>query len=248
MTACHQRAQPSKGLETNEKMSGIVGGNPMLDGYLNTLGVVMLLDTESGNLCSGTLIAKKTLLTAAHCIPKDYRNLEVFFDANPFSEMSDVSAHSVETAHIHPKYLFSTDEASVDLALVILKVDAPKFLNLAQVPQGTELQKQADVTLYGYGKLTAQDENSAGVLRSTTMKISEVQNGFFKVDQSSGKGICDGDSGGPALIANRSGWALVGVSKMDSDIKGEGAAACAGMGQFTEVHPHLEWITKHLVD
>ena len=229
-----------------ENGSGILGGKDVNFDSREARRSAMLVDLETNQICSATLIRPQVLLTAAHCIPSDSSLLSVFFDVNPLAGSTQKAAIEVSKTVIHPQYTRNSELASVDLALVFLKNPAPKFYRTALLPKESSLRLDQMVEVSGYGKKSITDDTSFGRLAQTKVEILGADEGFFEVDQKQGIGICDGDSGGSAFQENASGLVLVGVTKMAYDKYAQGTDTCLGVSQFTRVDRNLSWILQSL--
>lgn len=206
---------------------------------------VMLLNLETNELCTGTLISPYAILTAGHCIPKNKESLQVYFSLNPLAPNGQIEAREVSEILIHPKYNPAKLLESVDLALLQLPQVAPAYYRSVSLPQeNSELEQGKNLILAGYGNSSAQKSVGYGRLRRVTVQVSAVTGAFFEVDQSIGKGICDGDSGGPAYELVGKKLTLVGVSKLVYDKAQTGAENCRTYSQFTSLIQNdiQEWI------
>ncbi len=80
------------------------------------------------------------------------------------------------------------------------------------------------------------DMGGDGQLRQTHALISSVQETEFHLDESTGHGTCNGDSGGPAYATVEGKLYLTGVTS-------RGSALCDDVGVYTNVVPYAEWIS-----
>lgn len=231
----------------NTLPAAIFGGVEVKAMEESSTHAVMLLNQESGGICTATVVGKKTLLTAAHCLPqnKDPNYLLAFFNISPFVSLAESMPVHVARMEIHPLYKNRSLFTSIDLALVILDEPIPEDYYPVLLPTKDlgMVAKEQKVELMGYGQT---DQGSSGELRKVEVAVSRTDAFFFEVDQGLGKGICDGDSGGPAFIVKNNKHVLVAVSKMDYDKNYLGASDCLGYSLFTKVGPHLKWIKKYL--
>ena len=163
--------------------------------------------------CSGTLIADDLVLSAQHCvdIPETLNGklTKVVFGTNIF----DKKATSVPVA----RYLRPSDVPGLklsdaplanDLLLVKLARPAPKAWRRVAVGLARQTpEAYSDIMrIYAYGDRIESDEDyTSGLLRSvdlvnTSPRISTDSKFLAKPLRGGGTGVCNGDSGGAALL------------------------------------------------
>lgn len=211
----------------------ILGGTDVQPKDPVAFSTVMLLNLESSEVCTGTLVSERVLLTAAHCVPKETEHLQVFFSVNPLAEGSLVESAVIDRAEIHSDFNPDDSLNSVDVALLLLSVKAPEFYEPVSLAVEEDYHVEKHVVLAGYGVSSALKSEGFGRLRKVFTTISAVQDFFFEVDQRSGKGICDGDSGGPVFEIGSGKMKLMGVSKLMYDKSQSGVTNCLTTSQFT---------------
>ena len=163
--------------------------------------------------CTGVLVAKNVILTAAHCVkptPPD----QVFFGSKPSSKKGTFIA--VSDTKAHPD--FDEDTLVNDVAMVGLAAKAP----VAPLPVRLEAFdasfKNMNIRLVGFGVPSATAEND---LRKRTgdSKIVSFTDDDFRFHATPAQ-TCNGDSGGPALATIDGKEYVVGItSSGDSECK-----------------------------
>jgi hypothetical protein len=145
--------------------------------------------------CTGTLVAPRLVLTAAHCVadPRLGTTIEVLFGSDVASPGALVLP--VAQAVIHPDY--DSDSGASDLAALILAEPAEiPPISLASAPQGPSLVGSS-VRVVGFGQA---DPNAplSGQKQSGTSLVTSLDVDTFRAE--GGPSLsCHGDSGGPVL-------------------------------------------------
>lgn len=232
----------------------IIGGKVVAAKDRLAYSTVFLLNLEFNSVCTGTLIARDVVLTAAHCVPKDVKDLEVFFARNPLAPQSQVVGHSLTEIHVHPRFNLGDTQKSIDLAVLMLEEQAPVVYRSVSLAPREAFTVGQNVWLAGYGQSSTVRDTGVGRLRKVRIPISFVDEDFIEVNQGRGKGICDGDSGGPVFVYYKKRLKLMGVSKMAYDKGNSGSENCLTTGQFTSLASQdiQDWIgnllQKNLAD
>ena len=146
------------------------------------------------SLCTGTLIAPKTVLTAAHCIYAYGTNMSYYVT---FGSTSDAPTKAVQVTqqYKNPAYNQSAyDFGILRLATPVLDV-APIPFN--ETPMASSLVGRP-IRHVGYG-LTVAGGTTAGTKREVTYSLRSVSQ-YTIESGASGKQTCQGDSGGPAFM------------------------------------------------
>ena len=222
-------------------------------------------DTEAQSLCSGTLIGPNTVLTAAHCFPKNSISTQIIASINLFCS-SGFNRNLVYTARkvaIHPDYhtkegpsLTSPDH---DLAVVQFEGLLPNDYSPIQLDK-IDLQQEinspaSEMIMIGFGRTQTADD-SLPELRFVTkgwdrLLLSKNSKnlidtlGLVGINQMDSKGGCNGDSGGPLLISSGGGLKIAGVA---SYIESQSESNLCEQGQiyYSYVPSYLDWIKKQL--
>jgi secreted trypsin-like serine protease len=235
--------------------SSIVGGQPTAAHSEIASHIVAILGSniESDYLCTGVLIGPNLILTAAHCA-LDMQSGEAVFSTN-LSTTSTKDRRPIERVVIQPRFPATlkriqkqSEKNSAptriknwgDLALVWFTGNLPTGYSPVQIGDGNSLTDGQTVVLAGYGQVDGRAQTSAQGLNQVEAPIlkAKYSRSEFSLDQSNHKGVCHGDSGGPAFIEQDNEILLMGITSRGSD------ATCERLSIFTRVSSFKAWIKK----
>lgn len=178
------------------------------------------LQIGGSGLCTATLIGKRTVLTAAHCIGSSH----TFYVGG--------KGYQAVSAKRHPQY--SSYTQIYDIAVIILGSEPP--ITPSAIPSSAPTLGM-EVTLIGYG-VTSENGSDSGVKRiakNTIAQLDATEMNFLGAGGSKGN-TCYGDSGGPAFATINGQEVVVGVTS-------RGTPPCGVDGIDTRVDAYRSWIT-----
>jgi len=194
--------------ELSTSRAPVIGGSPASDPAVVAIHGRRTVcdDSVPAAACSGTLIAKRVVLTAGHCVEPEVsgKGYEVVF-----GDVSDKAAQRlivVQIAH-HPKYRRAG--YVFDVALLLLGDEAPVTpVALSEAPAVPVVGDL--VRAVGFGVSSADDK--PGIKREGVMAVRSIGAETFESTPSPGMS-CVGDSGGPVFLLSETGpQTLIGVT------------------------------------
>ncbi|KMO34170.1 peptidase S1 [Methylobacterium variabile] len=217
----------------------VVGGVEAPEAALARSSVMVL--SSRGGVCTGIVLARDVVLTAAHCAAGGAEHRVHYRDESGAPVLVGLAARAV-----HPGYdagAIAGRRRSIDLALLRTETPlparfAPASLTEAAAPAGTAL------TLGGYGVARPGDHRSTGTFRTVTLPVVEPYGPsriLVWLKGPAAAGACEGDSGGPIAGAAGAGAGVLAVATWAS---GSGAKACGGFSQGVLVGPQRAWIAR----
>lgn len=224
----------------------IVGGEKVA--RLSAVGksTVGLYEKDIGYICSGTLIAKNLILTAAHCVDAKSKNLIAVFNTEIKKAKKD-NLRKVTHWAVHPSY--SQEMKAKDLGdIAILRFEGALPVGYEAAPilfDAQAVQKNKRTIVAGYGlNWTTLISRGAGVLRTTKLDIDEPVYSQTEalLGQSVRRGICSGDSGGPAYFEIGGRLHVWGVASRGDSLPLFFVPKCMLFSIFTRVEAYQDWI------
>jgi secreted trypsin-like serine protease len=198
--------------------------------------------------CTGTLIAKKVVVTAGHCAKFATR---VFFGNDVTGNGKSIA---VKERTPHPKY-----HKSQNNDLMVLTLERPATVTPRVLADGVRIDAATDGRAVGFGNVDATGTFGYGTKRQVDVPIASVACSGKVAGQKDtmaygcdlglelvagkpmlGKDSCSGDSGGPFYVSDgRNGWLLAGATSRATK---SAMASCGDGGIYVRLDKYREWI------
>ncbi|NMB76161.1 MAG: trypsin-like serine protease [Myxococcales bacterium] len=236
-----------------ERFFPIINGEPDTNpAHAAVVGMEAGDGGANGWMCSGTLIARRVVMVAAHCVNPEAgisappEHIVIKFGNSMFEGMV---ARTVSAVSVHPEW----DSANIvnDIALLRLETDAPAGIEPIPYLPASERLTSSDVGLaiefVGFGS-TIPGGGGEGTKMHVTNDLSVICPGPSRCRQANPRtictdmdpgGTCSGDSGGPGLVLRAGKEYVAGVTSY-------GDGYCAYMACSTKVDEFEDFILSFL--
>jgi Trypsin len=223
----------------------VIGGQEVVDGQETSdhdYEDCVAIGKEDGTWgCTGTVIGKNVVLTAAHCHAKKwFSTVFIGLDVNSPEEGRVLK---VERSVVHPN--FDSTSLANDLCVLLLAGEAG--VTPRRIASIADVNDARTVRVVGFGTTNVRGEGVLGKKRFVDIPIastkpiygahpeSEFVAGAPMLDRDS----CRGDSGGPAYVGNQEGWFLGGAT---SRWTRNHVRTCGDGGIYVRVAEFEDWI------
>lgn len=239
----------------------IVNGLKVERNSLIAQSTVSLFNQNTQSFCTGTIIDEHWILTAAHCLTKDWKTLtgqakadEVYIIFGEFNSINGEFGYLFTKSNfviIHPKFgaavKVKTSERN-DIALVRFDSSLPKKFKPIEILSENDFHGMTpgtEVIMAGYGKTSPHDHSTKKKLYSFATTFQSTDDKFLvaRLVPYEGKpgGNCPGDSGGPAFLNVQGKLYVWGVASTAE-------VSCVKFGEYGNITAYLDWVkvTKSL--
>lgn len=196
-------------------------------------------------VCTGTLVAPRVVITAAHCVTRISKERLEFTLNHDVATAPKAASASVRRTFVNPEFNLRAKGSLHDIALI--ELDRPlgspaceRILSPAQAPALLRSGVSVELVGYGGGVPGGARLGQKAVTRAnlTSVRADEVTIGGPDEPQS-----CEGDSGGPAFLVDASGVRrLAAVASRSAN----DATECLDGSVHTRVDAYATWLTEGL--
>ncbi|XP_058824444.1 uncharacterized protein LOC131685060 [Topomyia yanbarensis] len=246
--------------------SRIIGGITAKNGEL-PWHVAIFYDDQYQ--CGGSIIARRSILTAAHCLTKENTNetlqfdlLKVYIGIVDLNLVDDYFYHAASDILIHRDY--NAAQHTTDIG--ILKLQKDVIFNSFIKPVCLYRNTTDISTFYSrYGKIAGWGFNRNGVVTKvlnyldmpvvSQKKCSQTNVQYntvlahgesFCAGHSDGNSVCNGDSGGGLVFIDNYRYYLRGIVSISAQKRNQLMCDPNRYSVFTDVSKFLKWIRKNI--
>lgn len=233
------------GTDPNASNTKIVGGEEADADDEVTKSTVALVSPDGRQFCTGSLVTRTHVVTAAHCLA-GYQDDSLFVAFGLKALPGEFAAERLRAAKrlaIHDEYSsvamreIPATVAPRDIAFIELHEPAPAAYAPARLlGPSSELAERETLLLAGFG-LTHWFGYGGGTLRKVEVTLTDVVDEAQEImfGDSDGRSACMGDSGGPAFVTRGDQLYLIGVTS-------RGSSSCNSYGVYTDLRQYIDWM------
>lgn len=189
----------------------------------STVALMMVDADRTKSYCTGTLVSKDLVVTAAHCVDPHLSGyqVQVSFGSETYASKNEGELREIERVYtydmVYPPQGMTDAMRTInelkDVALIKLLTSAPKWaVPVPILGSESSLAPDQELLIAGFGRTQEGYSAMSKYLQWTNVNIVKVEDRRIEVDQTKGTGACWGDSGGPAYIRTDKGLVVVGAT------------------------------------
>lgn len=247
----HEKSGNSVSLEDDSLSNSIINGTLVPTNHPIARSTVAVYDNQRKVICTGSLLKNNLVLTAAHCMNSNPRNLFIVFETDFSSsapekirqyKMNQVIGGMASPVWKYQEQLFKNQG---DIALLKFYGSVPRGYTPAPLLSDFNVLKRGvPVIVAGYGRSDLANPLKIRVLLQTTLFLLDPNFSDLEIsmDQTKGRGACLGDSGGPSYVYISGTYYLWGVISRGYSTKNEDH--CDSQGIATKINVFFTWIQK----
>jgi secreted trypsin-like serine protease len=205
--------------------SAIVGGKMTTD-----YPAVGMLTRNGSSFCTGTVVAKRVVVSAGHCL-SGVSAPSIRFALGSSAESAETVLELARVV-VHPEY--DAQQIKNDIAVLVLSQDAP-VTPIAINDAMSSSWIGRSLTFVGFGVTNGMTSTGNGVKRVVSIPVTEVANQKFTY-KGAMRNTCYGDSGGPAFAQDSAGNLLL------AGVTSYGDRSCMQYGVDTRVDAYKSFI------
>lgn len=224
-----------------DSSQSIIGGTAVDPEHLaakSTVALIMERNKKPSAFCTGTLISKNLVLTAAHCIQSSkIEDISVVLGGIIPKTFQSKSIFKIAAWKSHPDYNVSFDPETEfyigknDIALLKLSQEITDSFKAVEILSSkSTLSSGQPLLLAGFGVVSeAYTAENAKYLQYAQVSLEKIWQNLLITNQTEGIGACRGDSGGPAYVESAQGLVVVGATRGPHGK----ATSCHEYGEYT---------------
>nr|XP_055147391.1 serine protease 44-like [Symphalangus syndactylus] len=217
------------------------------------------LQTSNRHHCGGSLIDRRWVLTAAHCVFSHLEYKVKLGDTDLHAGSKEALVIPVRDIIFPSNFDFATLTNDIALALLAYSVNYSSHIQPVCLPEKLfEVEAGTECWVTGWGRVSESGpvpfvlqetelnimhhEKCREMLKNKSISKSRmVMRGTICGYHDQGKDACQGDSGGPLVCELNGTWVQVGIVSW-----GIGCGRKGYPGIYTEVSFYKKWIIDHL--